>query len=523
MRDSTKLMLKRITDFVSDYNEYINEEVHIRHKKLFREEFNKLKSRNQIIEFYKDIKHEFINESETFIFLLSIIYKITNDENCLIEAMETLCEGKIDLYTSINIRNQVEMNIFKDVSLSRNYRMRRRIHKLLLSRFEEQLGTNFSYMPADNRNENRIVIITNYYLSDLHGTTRVTKEICKLLQDNLGKEVLLVIAVEGVDVDRLEEVWFEPDVRNYLEKYNGNFYADCFGCKVPAYQVIVSEDNINEIRQITQDIYNFNPSFVWYMGNLTVYADIFRKFTTVMAMPFTDGYVISEAPIMCTYLNSHSDEIKDMEAYFAETNQVPIQYNLRLPVKSSTCKYKRSEFNINEEDFLIAVVGNRLDIEVTDEFILLINRIIEIDSRISIVFIGIFESYPKICKNKNLINRTYYLGYQNDLVGVLEIMNLFLNPPRQGGATGAIYSMSNGVPVVTLGNCDVANNLSSEDICSNEKEMIDLVKRYFCDKTFYKNQSVKMKSMIDSRGLEQLIYNTEELLSDVIKIINHKE
>lgn len=66
----------------------------------------------------------------------------------------------------------------------------------------------------------------------------------------------------------------------------------------------------------------------------------------------------------------------------------------------------------------------------------------------------------------------------------MTIGDLFLNPPRQGGGTGAMYAILQEIPVVTLDNCDVQVNVGETFACDSTDSMINLVHQYCEDEAF---------------------------------------
>lgn len=517
-----QIMIKSLLEDLNIYVKAIqeNSENAKRFSDLFRENYISLKEDQQLDGFYESLRSEFSSDPKLLTLVLSIIYGVVRDDRSLYEIFYLLQHSDMNLLSQIYIRDQLETCIFRNSNLSRHYRNRRSLHKQLLTKLENLIDVNLDYKPYKFRNKNRIVITTGQLLGDFHAPTYVLKEICYILQNKFHYEVLLIVSIDDMYDEALSQIWYNPLLLFYNRDYDGSFTIEYKGEKINGFQFIMNHRNLVIAKKLINIIYNYNPMFIWHMGNPCLFADLFRKYTTVMAMPFTDGYAISEAQIMCAYLNSQSDEIKDMEAYFREVGQKSLQYGLRLPLTPSMKTYRRIDFNMGDEDFAITVVGNRLDTEVNNEFKQLLREIMQIDSRIYIVFIGKFESYPSFRNEDELFaTRTRFLGYQEDLIGILGIMDLFLNPPRQGGGAGAVYSLYNGVPVVTLNYCDVANSLEPEDTCDSIQEMFDLIQKYFYDQEFYQKQSMKALEIRKKRGLDVFFDNTKAMLEEAVKLL----
>jgi glycosyltransferase involved in cell wall biosynthesis len=146
-------------------------------------------------------------------------------------------------------------------------------------------------------------------------------------------------------------------------------------------------------------------------------------------------------------------------------------------------KEKRENYGIAEDRFVILLVGNRLEQEVTEDFLKKIYVMLEENPKAVIAVIGncgalekrIAEAYRR---------RVYFLGYTEELQKTMTIGDLFLNPPRQGGGTGAMYAILQEIPVVTLDNCDVQVNVGETFACDSTDSMISLVHQYCEDEAF---------------------------------------
>lgn len=523
MQEEVKVILEELVAYISGLRgEGIlkgKESIYI----TVRAKYIILKENGLLDNLYRTVKETLWDAPDLYIYFLSIIFDIVKDDRSITEALNSLNNDNINLFTQMLIRGQIEYIIFQNSKLQRHYDLRRMVNRRLLEKSEEIINIPFPYRTHNLRNQNRIVIVVSQFLSDLHAPTNIIKQISRLLQKEFNMEVLLIVALDDMYSNNPQQVWFNSIILNYVKEYNDYFKIEYKGEIIHGIQFMMNQQNTTYIQEVIEIIYDFNPLFVWSMGTFSIFADFLRKFITVMSMPFSDGYAVSEAQIMCTYLNSHSSEIKDMESSFIELNQRAIQFKLGLPLTESMNIYYREDYGIKEQDFVVVVIGNRLDIEIDQDFIILLKKILEIDDRICVVFIGGYEGYSSLIQEDIFSKRTRNLGYQRDLIGILSIMDLFLNPPRQGGGAGAVYSLFNGLPVVTLGQCDVANSIEPEDICKNFDEMYHLVKKYFYDIEFYKKESNKAMRIREKRTSDIFFNNTKILIDEVRRCLNDFE
>jgi hypothetical protein len=521
MQTKFNKILEETVEIIQAYS-YTNIEEVKKHSESLKQLYSMLESDCLINSFYKELEEEFQDDPKLYILLLSILYDVNMDESSMTEALEVLKKNELDLFLALYIRTQIETRIFVNFNIKRNYILRREVHRKLLLKLNQSLNIQKEYIPLKERDPERIVIVTNQLLSDLHAPTSITKELCYILQKKLNKKVLLIVAPEAINYEQMQQIWINPQIMNYTKEYNGNFKVTKNQEEISGYQIVMEENNMFEIKMLVEEIYALKPFCVWYMGNLTLFADLFCNLTTVLAMPFTNGYAISEAPFMLSYLNSHSDEIEIMEHYLSERNQIPVPYTLEVPFKLSEKKYGREEFQLKAEAFVIAIVGNRLDSEITEEFIAFLKRLMILEPRVVLAFIGPYAG-EKFQTDPLFDDRIKCFGFQEDLIGILGIMDLFLNPPRQGGATGAVYSMAVGVPAVTLEHCDVANFVDAEDICANEEDMLQHIIKYINDPIYYKRRSGDVTKILEKMNQDSFIKNTEQMLNHVNSLIELQE
>ena len=93
----------------------------------------------------------------------------------------------------------------------------------------------------------------------------------------------------------------------------------------------------------------------------------------------------------------------------------------------------KKDYGVSDTSFLIGIVGNRLKAEITNEFLGLLKRIFMESDEIHILLIGEYPEYEEVFSDSIFKDRILYLGYQNSLIDVISIADLYLNPPRSGG------------------------------------------------------------------------------------------
>lgn len=222
------------------------------------------------------------------------------------------------------------------------------------------------------------------------------------------------------------------------------------------------------------------------IGDHTVLADLCTESTTVVSMGCTKKLPITCAPVIASMI-TYTKEEKQMHKQILNSNQCVVELKCdieQINAQKQREVYTKETFGLSDEDFVIIIAGNRLDDEIKDSFIHIIYHILEQNEHFVIAVIGDCVSLKSRMKH----DRIYYWGSQIHFRETIGVGDVFLNPPRQGGGTGAIFAIFETVPVITLNDCDVQINVGSDFVCSDPDEVPACIYRYYSDTEFMERQ-----------------------------------
>ena len=170
-------------------------------------------------------------------------------------------------------------------------------------------------------------------------------------------------------------------------------------------------------------------------------------------------------------------------------------------------KNKNIDENIN-----IAIVGNRLDIELDIEFFKYLEKAIKIIPNLKFKIIG---EQPKLdLISKKLLKNIEFISFISDLENYfIENIDFYLNPKRVGGGQSSIISIKANIPVITLAYGDVYSAIQKKYFINSFDEIADFIKNYIEDKDF--------KIKIDNMNKEILIDSSkvfEDMIRTIVKI-----
>jgi glycosyltransferase involved in cell wall biosynthesis len=371
-------------------------------------------------------------------------------------------------------------------------------------------STKYVYRKLETRNENYIVIVINQFLGEKHSASVRALDYCHAIKKYLHKNVLIINTSE---LNFYRNPQLEPSIEfNFVDQLSTISRYTYKGEDFDFYQVNSKMLNLGEIKWLIDSIYNINPLFVYNIGGSNITADLCTRFTTTASIPCS-----YDIPISCSkYLlvgrklrENDKDILKLMKPY-----QKIIETEMNFIIAEKEATYTRKDFNIDENSFIICVVGSRLDTEVNNDFLQLVKKVIY-NSDINIVFIG------GMARSQAIINdildehksKIHFLGVQPNASEIIRLTNLYLNPRRLGGGRSSFEALHYSVPVVTTNYGDVSY------VCDNAFNVQDYDEAYQSIMEYYTNQQYyeTMKKVALSRSKKlSSIEATQKYIIDAI-------
>lgn len=455
-------------------------------------------------------------------FLLTYLLKVLSDEMIIQALYCVLKDGQVQPEYVICLLHHIGAYEFINniaVNEVEEYKINREIYHNNIIKIKNRLECANEYIALDRRNEKKIVIVCRQLLNELHAPTLIIVNMCKWLE-KLGYEMYIVINYMGEMQAELSDVCYGTLIDNNISKNTDLINYEISDINLKVYNLVFHKDNFYTLAQQSVElIRKLNPKFIISVGGDNLIADLVNKVTTVCSMSCTSNPVITGSNIhinafMRNELDTYGKYFDDKEAVF----NVPIVYEKNEKIN----KKNKEEYGISKDTFVILIVGNRLDSEISDEFLSIMDNIYEKNRKIQYVFIGECSLLEKKIKCGEYKFNYLFIGYVTDLVNVMSIGDLYMNPPRMGGGTSATMALRNEIPIITLENCDVALR-GKEFTCKSVSEYIYLVDKYIHDDMFMKKQreccieSYKRMNSINS------IESVEKFCKDICIFIKESE
>ncbi|WP_451983791.1 glycosyltransferase [Azospirillum endophyticum] len=305
----------------------------------------------------------------------------------------------------------------------------------------------------------RVAVVTNQFTNQGHQPTRDCFDFAARMQDEFGLDVA-IINVNGLPV-RVENVFIPPMVSEVAADLAGVYALKMFGRQVKVASFTEPAFSQDKLRVIMEAIDGYDPDLIVSFGGSNIVADLFADADArpVVTIPTTSGITLSLAPIVLGYAETdHTLSVPALyRAPFARRFR-PFTFGFTPPPSDG----KRVETGFPDGTSLFAVVGTRLDLEVSAEMLELFDEILDHCPGTALVFAGEVRDLPGRLAPLRNRDRMRCLGHVSDIRAFYAGCRVFLNPPRQGGGGGAAFALAEGVPVITYGWGDVASNAGQE-------------------------------------------------------------
>ncbi len=388
-----------------------------------------------------------------------------------------------------------------------------KIYKYIFDEYKKEVNVKLKYIQPEERNRKNVVVITGQFLGELHAPTRVVLAHVNLLIKKLDYNVILINAVD--QPIQMEAPFFNGWCANHVPEWNGWRDVTYKDNLFSVYQSQGSLSNLEEIRRMVQIVVDRKPFFVMNIGGSSILADLCLEYTDILNVSLSHELNITLGGLHLLSVKVDSKLKKEIEA---KKLQDKVILEARCYEQQKQCgTFKRSDFGVAEDVFLIAVVGNRLDLEVDKLFLQFIEALVGELPQIEVLFIGKYLQYEEsIQEYSNLKKKSNYIGIQEDLLAVYEICDLYLNPPRSGGGFSAIDALSKAMPVLTFAGGDVAEVSYHEWEMESYEDMKDIIETFIKDQKAFRKAKMKARELgdhwVDSKSLIEAIHKAEELI-----------
>ncbi len=354
----------------------------------------------------------------------------------------------------------------------------------ILQNYRENILGPKEQISLEKRNKNLIFVVTDQFLGKTHAPTNLAMQWCEELVRN-GKSVMLINTAEIAT--NVGAIPFDGYLANYMPEYSALNEIEIGEIKVPFFQCDQNMPDIDVLKVLLSVVEKECPEMIISFGD-TVFSYLANQIVPVYTVALGSAMPRSFTKYRMLIGEKKTElEKRFMEQFgFSDDSIIKAGFTFSLPKQKE--QHFRQEFGISKDSFCLLVIGTRLEADLTDEFMEMLDGLLN-DERLSVLFVGQLDYEHIVCPYKNVLDRSNHISHAQDLLSIVELGDLYINPTRMGGGTSALFALKKGKPVVTVDYGDVALNAGDEFCVSDYESMQDIIKKYLDDSSFYESMS----------------------------------
>jgi len=263
----------------------------------------------------------------------------------------------------------------------------------------------------------------------------------------------------------------------------------------------IDADNIKERMQIGIDkVFAYNPDIIIDITDeIAPQSYILNQYYHIIYWPMrgSASSMFHSAIILSSY--KAADYYK---RNFKNEEKVKVLLcNMKAQIGIPERIHCKAEFGWEDDDFIIITIGGRVEYELSVELMDRVCSMLKSNHQMKWLIVGSDKvEYLKMYYKELLSdNKIKFIKYENDLVGLYEICDVYLNPKRTGGAISRLWAYASGLPVIADASSyfDLEDLIDEEDLCWNIDEMISKIVKMSMDVKFKKEIKDRVKQSYD--------------------------
>lgn len=371
--------------------------------------------------------------------------------------------------------------------------------------FKKKVNKYCIKIPLEERDNNTIMILSIQFLNEAHAPTRTVMERAKSLK-KLGKNIIIVntselyieegyLPIYRVGFGRILEEYNDVDEIN-IDGINGTF---------PFMQMPGNSPIEYRMQVLAGLLVKYKPYYILSIGTGSILADLCGNIVPCASMALAFSTLPKTKNKMKILGRKLSGEEK--EIYAKEDSDI-IESRFTFELKPQKKKFSRKEKGLPDKKFLLVVVGIRLEFEIDSNFMSVLSDVC--NKGCYVVFAGIMDNYSSLMEEYPVVSaNSSFIGYCDDILALMEICDLYVNPDRLGGGFSVIEAFAKGKPGVYLKSGDVYTAGGEDFAVGSFSEMAGQILKYKDNKDYYNTMSGLAKERA------KLMTSSKEAIEDI--------
>lgn len=400
---------------------------------------------------------DFSNKDGIFnrVYINSLFFHFTQDRSYIKQALEdfvnlpmSACDYINDYYTLSNLKLNIP-------ELSREKLVTSKLLREIYKRAVEAITVQFPVPASFRPNSSRVVVMVDQLLDRGHAPTNRALKFTQVLQEKFKKEVLLVntcmhSALSSGFIARKNFPIVKPQLSSQSSQ-------DVDGCTINFFQPDPPYLNDDTVQAVVDKVSEFAPAGIVVVGNQCALAEVFAKDCFTLCSPLHNDVIPETVNVgFHTHTLSALDSTqRDCLIEEDLEDRLLFQFEGPYDIPPKKAPVPRQELNLPEDRQIVIVVGNRLETEMDDSFLTMLEDVVR-QTNAFVFFLGKYGAFDQIGENwPNLAQNSAIHRFHTDLMSVYESCDVYLAPKRVGGGSSAAYAMAAGLPILSLAHGDI--------------------------------------------------------------------
>ena len=455
--------------------------------------------------------------------ILSFCMKASKEEKYAVILLDYILQASYDdigEYNKLSHFWQIGTAQFLDQSLqtyATNIRMAQ-LYMQLFHTFKESLGLKErKYFSWQERNNNLIFIFSAQVLGMAHAPTKTLLDRCYALKKYLKKEIVIINTAMQIPA-KGQAPFYGLINATYAEGLSDVKQLEFKGETFEFHQCENKMPDIDIIKNVIEMVKTRKPEFILDIGGSDICADLCGLFVpqiTISTVFSRIAFSCGEYQMVDKILTEEDKgELAILGVDAQKVKKTPFTFSF----KEQTHHFTRKQLELWEDKIVLLVVGWRLDQEVDENFLEMLEQVIKKNDNIAVAFMGKFDLYDeKIKKYPKLLENSKNLGMQMDALAVVECCDLYVNPKRNGGGSSVSEALYKGLPAVTLPTGDVSVAAGELFWVEDYFAMQEKILKYASEENYYKQMSEKAKKraeeLMNANNFVTVIQDVESQIS----------
>ncbi|WP_042471115.1 glycosyltransferase [Bacillus ndiopicus] len=481
--------LRKATSIIQDFSVYIYRYLNINQDKLPLNEFATL---NYITILFKD--------SEAYRRQFEYLKK--NINNIDIMQAHALITNSHFYESKMGVKRY--SNLFKD---------RMEIREKII----QKVRSNIDIPQAVYREKNNIAIIAGQLLNTMHSPTKWVLDYANNLKKFNPQLNIKIFVEDWANYSPNELVW-NISFSSVFSSSVADVHKEYLDSSIEVYYSDATLAREERIQKDILEICEFKPSLIYKLGSkYNIAIDLLYPY-----FPIVSQTIYGAEDNQFTDIFTGGFTLENIDYLYKEQNMFNVSYmphHVGIENIESKVVRTRESFDWTEEDFLLVSVGNRLDVEMTEEFIDTMINILSKDDSVKWLIVGassikyINDQYSYLVQEQ----RIKYLSYERYLFDLYKMCDVYVNPLRRTGGHSVAIAMKAELPVVAADKTsDVAGFIGPEN-CITLSEFAREVFELKTNPQYYREKSNMLFERINKE------FSFEKTNKDLIKIFELSE